>query len=87
MASSLHKSKQKILGKIVGLVYLIQDEMTTTTTTRYSHIFYSLKKNKSKSVQHRHGAGALVVAYIIVIYLQAAPSSLARIRISSFNIT
>ena len=80
MASSLHKSKQKILGKIVGLVYLIQDEMTTTTT-RYSHIFYSLKKNKSKSVQHRHGAGALVVAYIIVIYLQAAPSSLARIRI------
>lgn len=86
MASSLHKSKQKILGKIVGLVYLIQDEMTTTTT-RYSHIFYSLKKNKSKSVQHRHGAGALVVAYIIVIYLQAAPSSLARIRISSFNIT
>lgn len=86
MASSLHKSKQKILGKIVGLVYLIQDEMTTTTT-RYSHIFYSLQKNKSKSVQHRHGAGALVVAYIIVIYLQAAPSSLARIRISSFNIT
>ena len=86
MASSLHKSKQKILGKIVGLVYLIQEEMTTTTT-RYSHIFYSLKKNKSKSVQHRHGAGALVVAYIIVIYLQAAPSSLARIRISSFNIT
>lgn len=86
MASSLHKSKQKILGKIVGLVYLIQDEMTTTTT-RYSHIFYSLKKNKSKSVQHRHGAGALVIAYIIVIYLQAAPSSLARIRISSFNIT
>lgn len=86
MASSLHKSKQKILGKIVGLVYLIQDEMTTTTT-RYSHIFYSLKKNKSKSVQHRHGAGALVVAYIIVIYLQAAPSSLSRIRISSFNIT
>lgn len=86
MASSLHKSKQKILGKIVGLVYLIQDEMTTTTT-RYSHIFYSLKKNKSKSFQHRHGAGALVVAYIIVIYLQAAPSSLARIRISSFNIT
>ena len=87
MASSLHKSKQKILGKIVGLVYLIQEEMTTTTTTRYSHIFYSLKKKKSKSVQHRHGAGALVVAYIIVIYLQAAPSSLARIRISSFNIT
>lgn len=86
MASSLHKSKQKILGKIVGLVYLIQDEMTTTTT-RYSHIFYSLKKNKNKSVQHRRGAGALVVAYIIVIYLQAAPSSLARIRISSFNIT
>lgn len=86
MASSLHKSKQKILGKIVGLVYLIQEEMTTTTT-RYSHIFYSLKKKKSKSVQHRHGAGALVVAYIIVIYLQAAPSSLARIRISSFNIT
>lgn len=86
MASSLHKSKQKILGKIVGLVYLIQDEMTTTTT-RYSHIFYSLKKKKIKSVQHRHGAGALVVAYIIVIYLQAAPSSLARIRISSFNIT
>ena len=86
MASSLHKSKQKILGKIVGLVYLIQDEMTTTTT-RYSHIFYSLKKKKSKSVQHRHGAGALVVAYITVIYLQAAPSSLARIRISSFNIT
>ena len=84
MPSSLHKSKQKILGKIVGLVYLIQDEMTTTT--RYSHIFYSLKKKKNKSVQHRHGAGALVVAYIIVIYLQAAPSSLARIRISSFNI-
>ena len=44
-------------------------------------------KKKSKSVQHRHGAGALVVPYIIVIYLQAAPSSLARIRISSFNIT
>ena len=40
MASSLHESKQKILGKIVGLVYLMQDEMTTTTT-RYSHIYYS----------------------------------------------
>ena len=84
MASSLHESKQKIWGKIVGLVYLTQDEMTTTTT-RYSHYLLFLKK--SKSVQHRHGAGALVVAYIIVIYLQAAPSSLARIRISSFNIT
>ena len=47
MASSLHKSKQKILGKIVGLVYLIQEEMTTTTT-RYSHIFYSLKKKKKQ---------------------------------------
>ena len=35
----IHESK-KILGKIVGLVYLMQDEMTTTTT-RYSHIYYS----------------------------------------------
>lgn len=69
MASSLHESKQKILGKIVGLVYLMQDEMTTTTT-RYSHIYYSLKKKASLSSIDTEPERWLYLTLLSYIYKQ-----------------